>query len=147
MRMTRKIPTAMTARTTATSFFITTTNLWSDAFLAGWVISTTMTTTTTDNDSNNGDNDDLFDKDGNKDPNGGERKDNNKQRPIFLKKEPTCGQMHYNSIGQHNNQIGLRGHSRRGQGRWRWRRARMRREAEGKDKDKDKERGRGKRQG
>ena len=30
-----KNPTAMTARTTTTSFFDTPTNLWSDAFLAG----------------------------------------------------------------------------------------------------------------
>ena len=74
-----------------------------------------MATTTTDNDIDHGDNDDFFDEDDNKDPNGGGCKDNDKRQPIFLKKEPTCGQMHYNSIGQHNNQIGLRGHSRRGQ--------------------------------
>ena len=37
-----------TARTTTTSFFDTTTNLWSDAFLVGkGVISTTMMTTAT----------------------------------------------------------------------------------------------------
>ena len=36
----------------------------------------------------------TIDKDDDKDPNGGECKDNNKRRPIFLKKQPTCGQMH-----------------------------------------------------
>ena len=58
----------------------------------GGVISTTMTTTKTDADNNNGDDDDVVDKDNNKDPNGGEHKDYNKQQPIFLKK---CGQMHF----------------------------------------------------
>ena len=47
------------ARATATSFFDTTTNLWSDAFLAerGEVILTMRTTTTDDNidDANNDD--------------------------------------------------------------------------------------------
>ena len=64
------------------------------SWLGDGVISTTMTTTTTDDDNNKGDNDDVVDKDYYKDPNGGERTDSNKRRPIFLKKQPTCGQMH-----------------------------------------------------
>ena len=63
------------------------------------MISTMMTTTTTDDDSDNSDDDDLFDEDDVKDPNGSESKDNDKQQPNFLKKEPTFGQMHYNLIG------------------------------------------------
>ena len=35
MRSMTKTPTAMTARTMTTSFFDSTTNLWSDAFLSG----------------------------------------------------------------------------------------------------------------
>ena len=50
------------------------------------MISTTMTATTTDNDSVNGDGDFFFFKDNNKDPNGGECKDNNKQKPISFEK-------------------------------------------------------------
>ena len=47
-------------RTTATYFFDTTTNLWSDAFLAGrGVILTTMTTTTTDNNNDDGNHKDV----------------------------------------------------------------------------------------
>ena len=57
---------------------------WMHSWQGGGVISTMMTTTTTDDDSDNGDDDDLFDKDDYKDPNGGERKDNAKQQPIFL---------------------------------------------------------------
>jgi len=51
-RTTTKTPTARTA-----IIFDTTTNLWSDAFLAvrGGVISMTLTTTTTDNNGNNDD--------------------------------------------------------------------------------------------
>ena len=64
------------------------------SWLEGGVISTTMTTTTTTTDNDNGDDDDMVDEDNDKDPNGGERRDNGKQRPIFLKKHPTCGQMH-----------------------------------------------------
>ena len=47
MRTTTKTPTAMVARTKTTSFFDTTTNLWSDAFLAGRGGDLTMMTTAT----------------------------------------------------------------------------------------------------
>ena len=65
------------ARTTTTSFFDTTTILWSDVGCIpgkeGKVILTTMTTMMTDNNNNNSDDDDVVDKDNDKDPNGSER--------------------------------------------------------------------------
>ena len=63
-KTTTKTPMAIMARTTTTSFFDTTTILWSDVgCIPGKegqvVISTTMTTMMTDDNNNDGDNDDL----------------------------------------------------------------------------------------
>ena len=86
MRTTTKIPTA---RTTMTSFFDTTTNLWLDALLAGkGVISTTMMTTATMTTKSRGDFDDDDTRTTTKTPTA------RTTSTSFLTRQPTNGRMH-----------------------------------------------------
>ena len=76
-----------TVRTTTTSYFDTTTNLWSDAFLAGRGVDF--------DDDDNGNNDHKYDNDD--DSERGKRQRHRRQgqqRPHFLTQQPTCGWMH-----------------------------------------------------
>jgi hypothetical protein len=76
-----------TARTTLTSLFDTTTNLWSDAFLAG---------RGGDFDDDDDGNNDHKDDDNNKGGRGQRRRHQRlgQRRPHLLTQQPTCGRMH-----------------------------------------------------
>ena len=76
-----------TARTTLTSLFDTTTNLWSDAFLAG---------RGGDFDDDDDGNNDQKDNDNNEGERGQRKKHQRlgQRRPHLLTQQPTCGRMH-----------------------------------------------------